>query len=130
MSVSGHHILDSVLIANECLNSRYKSKKPGILCKLDLEKAYYSVDQNFLKTAYGLWFERRMWIKESLTSAKYLTMINSFPSGSLTAANCLQQRTLFPYFSFLVGEALIGMLGLVALAGYFNVISCKCGVGG
>lgn len=48
-------ILDGVVIANECVHSRYRDKLPGLLCKLDFFKAYDRVDWQFL-----LYLLRRM----------------------------------------------------------------------
>lgn len=46
--MEGRKILDSVFIANECIENRRLSGLSGLLCKLDMEKAYDYVEWDFL----------------------------------------------------------------------------------
>ena len=46
--IEGRQILDAALIANEVIDSLLKRKESGVLCKLDLEKAYDHINWDFL----------------------------------------------------------------------------------
>ena len=46
--VRGRHIMDASLIANECIDHYLRTNHSGILCKLDIEKAYDHISWEFV----------------------------------------------------------------------------------
>jgi hypothetical protein len=58
--IKGRQILDPILIANECLDSRLRLGEPGVICKMDLEKAYNHVNWDFLLCVEEKWFQGEM----------------------------------------------------------------------
>lgn len=46
--LKGRSSLDGSLCANECINSWRREGIPGVICKLDMEKAYDHVSWDFL----------------------------------------------------------------------------------
>ena len=46
--MEGRQILDVALLANEVIDSMVRKKEKGVLCKLDVEKAYDKLNWKFL----------------------------------------------------------------------------------
>ena len=60
--VMGKQILDASLIANEVIDSWQKRKEKWLICKLDIEKAYDSMNWQFLFKALQKMGFRSKWL--------------------------------------------------------------------
>ena len=81
--VEGRQILNAALIANEAINSLLKRNESGVLCKLDLEKAYDHINWDFLLIVMqkmGFGEKWAGWISWCISTASFLVLINGSPT--------------------------------------------------
>ena len=77
--MEGRQILDAVLIANEAIDSMLKRNENGVLCKLDVVKAYDHISWNFLlivmrKMGFGeKWVA---WISWCISTTSFSVLVN------------------------------------------------------
>lgn len=86
--VHGRQILDGVLIANEYIYSRHKNKTPGLVCKINLEKACDRVEWNFLSylmSRMGFGSKWRRCVLEGVSLAHFSILVNGTPKGFFRA---------------------------------------------
>lgn len=82
--VKGRQIFDEILIVNEIVDDAHKSKKELLMFKFDFEKAYDSMDWNYLEAVMRLmnfltlW---RKWIMECVTLATSMALVNESPTN-------------------------------------------------
>ncbi|KAL0283514.1 UNVERIFIED_CONTAM: Retrovirus-related Pol polyprotein from type-1 retrotransposable element R2 [Sesamum radiatum] len=101
--VPGRSIGDNVLLAQE-LFSGYNQRNlpPRCALKVDLRKAYDTVEWDFLKAALTLFgFPERFiqWIVECVTTTSYSVCINGAPHGFFRGARGLRQGDpMSPFF--------------------------------
>ena len=91
--MSGRQTLDSLLIVNESLESRIKSRIPVVLCKLDIEKAYDHVNWNFLMYMlrhYGFCEKWRRWIYACISTVRFSILANGSPRGFFSSSRGLR----------------------------------------
>lgn len=117
--VKGRMILDFVLIANECIDSRMRLNVSGLLCKLDIHKAYDYVNWDFLLCLLrrcGFRDKWCRWIAFFISSVKFSMMVNGSPPGFFDSSCGLIRVTLF----VIVMEAPSKMVDELVGRGFIN----------
>ena len=120
--VEGRQILDAMLITNEVIDSLLRRKESGILCKLDIVKAYDHLNWNFLIHAMeNMGFGKKWlnWVRLRISMATFLVLVNETYTGFFRSSRGFRQgEPLCPYL-FVMGIKALSCLLSKAVEGVF-----------
>ncbi|KAK3188760.1 hypothetical protein Dsin_028321 [Dipteronia sinensis] len=114
-------ILDNFVIAEEVIHEWRKDREGGLMVKLDFEKAYNSVDHNFLDTmmeGMGFGVRWRHWMRACVTSPTLLVLVNRSPTKQFGIERGLRQGD--PISPFLFNIVVEGLSSLLMKSGDFR----------
>lgn len=131
--IRGRQASESILLVKEVAHSIQKLKCKGFILKLDFEKAFDSVNWNFLiQTMERMNFDCKWcnWIKSLWESTRISILVNGTPSREFSPQGGLRQGDpISPLLFNLAGEVLNAMLTLAASRGIFKGILMRKGAG-
>ncbi|WKA02253.1 hypothetical protein VitviT2T_020466 [Vitis vinifera] len=130
--VMGRQILDASLIANEVIDSWQKRKEKGVICKLDIEKAYDSLNWQFLmKVLQKMGFGQKWlgWMWSCISTARFSVLVNGVPAGFFPSTKGLRQGDPLSPYLFVMGMEVLGILLRRAVEGGF-LSGCSIREGG
>jgi hypothetical protein len=112
--IHGRYILESVVIAHELVHHGHKNGDPGVIIKLDYEKAYDRVSWNFLfEVLESRGFDRKWieWMKYLVKGGSVGVNLNGEESSYFKPGKGLRQGDpISPLLFNIVGDVLTRML--------------------
>ncbi|KAI3784929.1 hypothetical protein L1987_44037 [Smallanthus sonchifolius] len=126
--LAGRSILDGPLILNELVAWLRRSKSVGMIFKVDIEKAFDSLNWGFLDSVMAQmnfpekW---RGWIMACVTSARSSVLVNGSPTAEFPCYRGLRQGDpLSPFLFIIAMEALSCFMRRAESLGVYQGIKC------
>ena len=117
--VEGKQIMDASLLANEVIDTMLKRKERGVLCKLDIEKAYDKINRDcIIKILIKMGFGAN-WVKRCISIASFSVLVNGNLTGFFSSSRGLRQGDpLSPYLFIIVMEVFSILVDKAAFGGF------------
>ncbi|GMP73510.1 hypothetical protein CsSME_00031245 [Camellia sinensis var. sinensis] len=108
--LGGRSILDGVFIANEIVDGWKKTKRKGVIIKLDFKKAYGSINWEFIFSMlynFGFGLKWISWMRECISTTRLSILVNGSPTEEFSPQKGLRQvDSLSPFLFNIVAEGL------------------------
>ena len=103
--MEGKQITDAILIANEAIDYWKVKKIKGFILRLDIEKAFETINWNFIdfmmeKNSHPTRW--RKWIKACISKVHYSIIINGKPQGRIKSSRGIRQGNSISPFIFIL----------------------------
>jgi hypothetical protein len=99
--IEGHQILDGIIVSHEAIHSLKSTKKPSMLIKLNMPKAYDCLNWDFsvqMLTTFSFSLTWVKWVKNLISSTFFYFLVMVLLPPYSTPLMVYVKETLFPHF--------------------------------
>eukprot|EP00253_Pinus_taeda_P027174 PITA_27174 len=125
--VEGRQITDGIILTHEIIHSLKQTKKPGMLLKIDLSKAFDIIFWEYMQKvvkAFGFDVAWIRWISSLISSTFFSILINGTPSSTFNPSRGIHQGDpLSPFLFVIMAEGLGRSIKAAISAGNLKGIS-------